>query len=145
MELLKHQVQRGSRSGFNGAALLLLDIDSFKLLNQSHGSAIGDQVLVEVARRLSDAVRESDVVGRMDGDRFGVLAVDVNRPENVEIVAEKLLASIARPISVHDAEIRLTASIGIAFYPAEPVGASELVKMAENEVSQAKASGKKPR
>jgi PleD family two-component response regulator len=58
MELLKHQVRRGSRSGYNGAALLLLDIDGFKLLNQSHGNAICDLVLVEVARRLSGAVRE---------------------------------------------------------------------------------------
>jgi diguanylate cyclase (GGDEF)-like protein len=142
MELLKHQVQRGNRSGYNGAALMLLDIDGFKLLNQSQGNEIRDLVLVEVARRLSDSLRQSDVVGRMDGDQFGVLAVDVHNPENVEIVAGKLLASIAKPISVHDAEIRLTASIGIAFHPAEPVGASDLVKMVENKVSQTKAARK---
>jgi diguanylate cyclase (GGDEF)-like protein len=142
MELLKHQVQRGNRSGYNGAALMLLDIDGFKLLNQSQGNEICDLVLVEVARRLSDSLRQSDIVGRMDGDQFGVLAVDVHNPENVEIVAGKLLASIAKPITVHDAEIRLTASIGIAFHPAEPVGASDLVKMVEHEVSQAKAARK---
>ena len=142
IELLKHQVLRGSRGGYNGAALLLLDIDGFKLLNQSHGNVICDLVLVEMARRLSDAVRESDVVGRMDGDQFGVLAVDVNSSENVEIVAGKLLAAIARPFRVHDTEIRLTASIGVAFHPTEPLGVSELIKMVEDSVSQAKAAGK---
>jgi diguanylate cyclase (GGDEF)-like protein len=142
MELLKHQVQRASRSGYNGAALLMLDIDGFKLLNQSYGNEVCDLVLVDVARRLSEAVRESDVVGRMDGDQFGVLAVDVNSSENVEIVAGKLLASIARPFVVGKAELRLTASIGIAFHPAEPLVATELVKMVEEAVSHAKAAGK---
>ena len=142
MELLKHQVQRGSRSGYNGAALLLLDIDGFKSLNQSHGNVICDMVLVEVARRLSEATRESDVVGRLDGDQFGVLAVDVNSAENVEMVAAKLLAAIARPFAVHGTDIRLTASIGIAFHPVEPLGAAELLKMSEEAVSHAKAAGK---
>lgn len=142
MELLKHQVQRGSRSGYNGAALLLLDIDGYKLLNQSHGSAVCDLVLVEVAQRLLEAVRASDVVGRMEGDQFAVLAVDVHTAENVEIVAGKLLASIARPFIVHDAELHLTASIGIAFQPAEMLGASDLVKMVQEAVAHAKAAGK---
>lgn len=142
MELLKHQVQRGSRSGYNGAALLLLDIDGFKALNQTHGNAICDLLLTEIALRLSGAVRESDVVGRMEGDQFAILAVDVHTAENVEIVAGKLLASIARPFAVHDAEIRLTASIGIAFQPAELLDATSLVKMVEDAVSHAKAAGK---
>jgi diguanylate cyclase (GGDEF)-like protein len=142
MELLKHQVHRASRSGYNSAALLLLDIDGFKLLNQTHGNDVCDLVLVEVARRLSETVRESDVVGRMDGDQFGVLAVDVNSSENVEIVAGKLLAAIARTFVAGNTEIRLTASIGIAFHPAEPRVASELVKMVEDAVSHAKAAGK---
>jgi diguanylate cyclase (GGDEF)-like protein len=142
LELLKHQVQRGSRSGYNGAALLLLDIDGFKLLNKTHGNDTCDLLLAEVGRRLSEAVRESDVVGRMDGDQFGVLAIDVNTSENVEIVAGKLLGSIARPFAAGGIEISLTASIGIAFHPAEPLGVSELVNLAEHSVSQAKAAGK---
>jgi diguanylate cyclase (GGDEF)-like protein len=142
MELLKHQVQRGSRCGYNGAALLLLDLDGFRELNQTHGSAVCDLLLVEVARRLADAVRESDVVGRMGGDQFGVLVVDVNTSENVEIVAGKLLAAMAKPFIVHSANIRITASLGIAFHPAELHGAAELVQMVEDAVSHAKAAGK---
>ena len=99
-------------------------------------------MLMEIARRLSDAVRQSDVVGRMDGDRFGVLAVDVNSSENVEIVAGKLLAAIVRPITVHETEIRVTASIGIAFHPAEALGVSELEKLVEESLSEAKGAGK---
>lgn len=142
MELLKHQVQRGSRCGYNGAALLLLDLDEFRDLNQTLGSAVCDLLLAEVARRLADAVRESDVVGRMGGDQFGVLVVDVNTSENVEIVAGKLLAAMAKPFIVHSANIRITASLGIAFYPAELHGAAELVRMVEDAVSHAKAAGK---
>ena len=142
MELLKHQVQRGSRCGYNGAALLFLDLDGFKQLNQQHGSAACDLLLAEVARRLVDSVRESDVVGRMDGDQFGVMVVDVNTSENVEIVAGKLLAAISRPIALHQVEIRLTASIGIAFHPAELHSAADLVRMVEESVSHAKAAGK---
>jgi GGDEF domain-containing protein len=71
-----------------------------------------------------------------------VLAVDVNSSENVEIVAGKLLAAIARTFVAGNTEIRLTASIGIAFHPAEPRVASELVKMVEDAVSHAKAAGK---
>ena len=142
MELLKHQVQRGSRCGYNGSALLFLDLDGFKQLNQQHGSAACDLLLAEVARRLVDAVRESDVVGRMDGDQFGVMVVDVNTSENVEIVAGKLLAAISRPIALHQAEVRLTASIGIAFHPAELHSAADLVRMVEESVSHAKAAGK---
>ena len=142
MELLKHQVQRGSRSGYNGAALLLVDIDGFKLLNQAHGNAVCDLILAEMAFRLSEAVRESDVVGRMEGDQFAVLAVDVHTAENVEVVAGKLLAAIARPFAVHDTEIRVTASIGIAFQPAELLGAEALLKLVEDAVSHAKAAGR---
>ena len=141
MELLKHQVHRGSRSGYNGAALLLLDIDGFKSLNQAHGNAACDLMLAEMALRLSEVVRESDVVGRMEGDQFAVLAVDVHSAENVEIVASKLLASISRPFIVHGTDIRLGASIGIAFKPAELLGASDLLKMVEDAVSHAKAAG----
>ena len=142
MELLKHQVQRGSRCGYNGSALLFLDLDGFRQLNEKHGSAVCDLLLAEVARRLADAVRESDVVARMDGDQFGVLVVDVNTAENVEIVAGKLLAAIARPFIVHSANIRITASLGIAFHPAEHHGAADLVKMVEDAVSHSKAAGK---
>lgn len=142
MELLKHQVQRGSRSGYNSAALLLLDIDGFQSLNRLHGNAACDMLLTEIALRLSEAVRESDVVGRMEGDQFAILAVDVHTAENVEIVAGKLLASIARPFVIHEAEIRLTASVGIAFQPAELLDATRLVTMVEEAVSHAKAAGR---
>jgi diguanylate cyclase (GGDEF)-like protein len=142
MELLKHQVQRGSRCGYNGAALLLLDLDGFRQLNQAYGNRHCDQLLAEVARRLMRAVRESDVVGRLDGDQFGILVVDVNTSENSEIVAGKLLAAIARPFMIDGMEIRITASIGICFHPAELHSATSLVDMVEEAVGKAKTAGK---
>ena len=142
MELLKHQVQRGSRCGYNGAALLLLDLDGFRQLNQAYGNRHCDQLLAEVARRLMRAVRESDVVGRLNGDQFGILVVDVNTSENAEIVAGKLLAAIARPFRVDGMEIRITASIGICFHPAELHSAAALTAMVEDAVGKAKTAGK---
>lgn len=142
MELLKHQVQRGSRCGYNGAALLLLDLDGFKQLNQKYGNAACDLLLAEVARRLKRAVRESDVVARLGGDEFGILVVDVNSSENAEIVAGKLLAAIAQSFEVHGAELQLTASIGIGFHPAELHGTTHLMHIVEDAVSQAKVAGK---
>ena len=142
MELLKHQVQRGSRCGYNGAALLLLDLDGFRQLNQAYGNRHCDQLLAEVARRLMRAVRESDVVGRLDGDQFGILVVDVNTSENAEIVAGKLLAAIARPFRINGMEIRITASIGICFHPAELHSAASLTEMVEEAVGKAKTAGK---
>nr|WP_217344135.1 diguanylate cyclase [Noviherbaspirillum sp. L7-7A]MBV0878250.1 diguanylate cyclase [Noviherbaspirillum sp. L7-7A] len=142
VELLKHQVQRGSRCGYNGAALLLLDLDGFRQLNQAYGNRHCDQLLAEVARRLMRAVRESDVVGRLNGDQFGILVVDVNTSENTEIVAGKLLAAIARPFRIDGMEIRITASIGICFHPAELHSATSLVDMVEEAVVKAKTAGK---
>lgn len=142
MELLKHQVQRGSRCGYNGAAFLLLDLDGFRQLNQAYGNRHCDQLLTEVARRLMRAVRESDVVGRLDGDQFGILVVDVNTSENTEIVAGKLLAAIARPFKIDGMEIRITASIGICFHPAELHSAAALAEMVEEAVGKAKTAGK---
>lgn len=142
MELLKHQVQRGSRCGYNGAALVLLDLDGFRQLNQAYGNRHCDQLLAEVARRLMHAVRESDVVGRLNGDQFGILLVDVNTSENAEIVAGKLLAAIARPFRINGMEIRMTASIGICFHPAELHSAAVLTDMVEVAVGTAKTAGK---
>lgn len=142
MELLKHQVQRGSRCGYNGAALLLMDLDGFRQLNQAYGNRHCDSLLAEVARRLMRAVRESDVVGRLDGDQFGILLVDVNTSENAEIVAGKLLAAIARPFGINGMEIRITASIGICFHPAELHSAAALSAMAGDAVGKAKQAGK---
>lgn len=142
MELLKHQVQRGSRCGYNGAALLLLDLDGFRQLNQAYGNRHCDQLLAGVAQRLLRAVRESDVVGRLDGDQFGILVVDVNTSENSEIVAGKLLTAIARPFRIDGMEIRMTASIGICFHPAELHSADALMSMATESVSKAKTAGK---
>jgi diguanylate cyclase (GGDEF)-like protein len=142
MELLKHQVQRGSRCGYNGAALLLLDLDGFKQLNQEYGNDDCDLMLAEVARRLTNAVRESDVVARLGGDQFGILVVDVNTSENTEIVAGKVLSAVARSFTLRGGEFRLTASIGIGFHPAELHGAADLMHMVEDAVSKAKAAGK---
>jgi diguanylate cyclase (GGDEF)-like protein len=140
-ELLKHQVQRGSRSGYNGAALLLLHVDGFDELRRSHGGDAGDAVLKEVGRRLARAVRECDVVARLDVERFGILLIDVNTQENAEIVAGKMLRSVSPTYRYGDLELRLSASIGLAFEPTELHNDEQLMQMAEDGIAKARAAG----
>ena len=105
--------------GFEGA-LLLVDIDHFKRINDGHGHAAGDQVLIEIARRLNDAVRSEDLVVRWGGEEFLILAPRA-APEQIDQMAQRVLRAIgSEPIDVGAAPLRVTASIGYARFPLPP-------------------------
>jgi len=106
-------VETARESGKSGA-LLFCDLDGFKAVNDSHGHRCGDQALMEVAQRLSDASRRGDMVARLGGDEFVVLAEDIT-PEATLELADRLRQAVAAPITVDDALIRVTLSVGIAF------------------------------
>jgi diguanylate cyclase (GGDEF)-like protein len=114
--------QSSQSAGFEGA-LLLVDIDHFKRVNDVHGHAAGDQVLVEVARRLNEAVRNDDLVVRWGGEEFLILAPRA-APEQAEQMAARVLRTLCdTPIDVGTSELRVTASIGYARFPLPPYGA----------------------
>lgn len=140
--LLQHQVRRGSRSGYNGAALFLLELEGLGDIGRLHGAEMADAARKETAHRLARAVRECDVLARLEGDRFGILLIDVNTQENVEIVAGKLLRALAPVYHDGAVELRLDAAIGAAFQPTELCSAVELMGLAENGLEQAKSAGK---
>ncbi|MCX7898282.1 MAG: EAL domain-containing protein [Rhodocyclaceae bacterium] len=98
-----------------GVALLMLDLDRFKRINDSLGHAFGDELLREAGRRLQEAVRASDTVARLGGDEFAVILTDLDRPEAATRVAEKLRAALAAPLSLAGNEIVVGASIGIVW------------------------------
>jgi diguanylate cyclase (GGDEF)-like protein len=137
--LLKHQVRRGSRSGYNGAALVLIDLDGLVDAADRDGA---DAARRDAARRLARAVRECDVVARLGKDRFGILLIDVNSQENAEIVAGKLLRALAPAYRDGKAEIQLNASMGIAFHPTELMDDAELMALAEKGITEARTAGK---
>ena len=119
-------------------ALLFLDVDGFKSINDSLGHAAGDQVLQSIAGRLTACVRDSDTVSRYGGDEFVVLLSEVACGENAAFTAEQLRAAIAMPHRVGDQDLQVTASVGIAVYPADGTDAVTLLRKADLELLRAK-------
>ncbi|HRH90125.1 MAG TPA: GGDEF domain-containing protein, partial [Rubrivivax sp.] len=135
----------GAGDGFDGA-LLLIDIDHFKHVNDGHGHAAGDIVLCEVARRLNEAVRGDDLVVRWGGEEFLVLALQVP-PDQVETLAERVLRHIGeRPVVVQGEPVRVTVSIGYARFPLPPhtlpVAWEQAINLADMALYTAKNQGR---
>ncbi len=123
-------------------ALLSIDIDRFKLINDSLGHEQGDAVLKEVARRLKVGMRDSDTVTRESGDEFIVLLTDLEKPEAAKAIADKLSRDIAKPFTLGSQELHITVSIGISLFPADATDAQQLLKNAESAMYTAKESGR---
>ncbi len=123
-------------------ALLFLDLDRFKMINDTLGHAFGDQLLVAVANRLKDCVRAEDTVARLGGDEFTLLMTDINRLEDVTTMAEKILAAVVRPLKIGKKEIVVTTSIGISLFPEDADCTEDLTKAADVAMYRAKARGR---
>jgi diguanylate cyclase (GGDEF)-like protein/PAS domain S-box-containing protein len=123
-------------------AVLFLDLDNFKHINDSLGHATGDKLLQSVARRLTGCVRSSDTVSRQGGDEFVILLEDGKYGEDAALTANKLLAVLALPHSIDERELHITTSIGISTYPADGQNAEVLIKNADTAMYHAKEKGR---
>ena len=123
-------------------ALLFLDLNGFKQVNDSLGHAFGDEVLRFAARRLAESIREADTVCRYGGDEFLVLLTDMEDATDAELVAGKILAALDTPGRVADRELRLSASIGISVYPEHGTGIDALIEHADAAMYRAKRRGR---
>ena len=123
-------------------ALFYLDIDHFKQINDSHGHAVGDMVLVELAKRVRNVVRSSDLVARLAGDEFTVLLDEVNSPRDVELVAKKILQALEAPFVVGNQAIAVSATIGVGLADAPGVTAQSIGEVADGALYEAKAMGR---
>jgi diguanylate cyclase (GGDEF)-like protein/PAS domain S-box-containing protein len=123
-------------------AVMFLDLDRFKIINDSLGHTIGDELLQEVARRIKSCVRDSDVVARLGGDEFTLLLDALDNSENAAKVADKLLATLAMPFMLGGHELIVSASIGISCYPQDGADTAVLLKNADTAMYQAKAKGR---
>lgn len=123
-------------------ALLFLDLDQFKRINDTLGHDIGDALLKEIARRLDHNVRENDTVSRIGGDEFTILLTDVNNTKDVRIVAEKILTSLSRPFMLNGQDIISTVSIGITITPEDSIDPNTLMKNADLAMYRAKELGR---
>ena len=136
---LEHAVRRARRNSTQLAALYL-DLDGFKQVNDTYGHETGDRLLIEVAARLRHTLRASDQVARFGGDEFVVVLEDMPGPPEVELVAGKLIAEIARPYGIlpDGGACRVTASVGVSLFPADADSPRELLQHADAAMYRAK-------
>ncbi|MES2075667.1 MAG: EAL domain-containing protein [Pseudomonadota bacterium] len=123
-------------------AVMFIDLDRFKNINDSLGHDAGDQVIVEVGRRLARNIREGDTVARVGGDEFVVLLSDVARDDEVAALAAKMLAALSLPITVHGQELAPVGSIGISLYPRDGADSRDLLRNADAAMYRAKELGR---
>jgi diguanylate cyclase (GGDEF)-like protein len=141
MDRLSHGLTRAQRR-HEHLAVLFLDLDRFKIVNDTLGHAVGDQLLVEVSRRLTSALRPGDTVARLGGDEFGILLEDVADAETAEAVAVRVEESLGKPYPFEGREVFVTASIGIALSSAKLGLPEEILRDADLAMYHAKAKGK---
>lgn len=146
VERLEHELRRAERHGYFGA-VLFIDLDQFKTINDSLGHPVGDKVLQEVATRLVKTVREEDLVARLSGDEFVVVLTVLD--QDIEIAAlrageisEKIRSVISLPILCDDMELRVTCSVGVVVYPEKNNTVHELLRYADTAMYQVKEKGR---
>ena len=122
--------------------LLLIDLDDFKIINDSYGHAAGDQALKEVARRLKGCLRAADTLARLGGDEFTVLLTHLAQPGDARLVAQKLLEVLQQPFELNGADVSLAGSVGMASLPDDATDAATLLRYADIAMYHAKESGR---
>jgi len=124
-------------------AVLFLDLDGFKHINDSLGHPVGDKLLQSIAKRLVDCIRGSDSVSRQGGDEFVILLLDLEHAEDAAVTARRMLEAVALPHSVDQHDLHVTASIGVSVYPDDGLDADTLIKNADTAMYQAKENGRR--
>jgi diguanylate cyclase (GGDEF)-like protein/PAS domain S-box-containing protein len=140
LERLENALHRARRHG-DAHALLYLDLDGFKQVNDSLGHPVGDLLLQQAAQRLKACVRDTDTVGRMGGDEFVVLLHDIRSPADATTVAAKILAAFAEPFALEDRLLQVSGSIGVVTCPEHGHDGGRLVQQADRAMYAAKKSG----
>jgi diguanylate cyclase (GGDEF)-like protein/PAS domain S-box-containing protein len=140
-ERLEHEIKHSARTGLP-LGLLFIDLDGFKEVNDRLGHAAGDQMLQEVAQRVSACVRDTDTVARLGGDEFTVILTDVTRPPYIETLARKILGELRRPFSLAAGEAAISGSIGITVYPRDALYPDELLRNADEAMYACKNAGR---
>jgi len=137
---LEHAIARASR-GASSVAVLFLDLDGFKRINDMHGHAVGDLLLQAVSHRMQETVRVGDTVARLGGDEFVVLLEDIDELEAAQQVAHRLTSGLSRPFIMDEMVYSISVSIGISFRPTGQSRTGDLLREADRAMYTAKAAG----
>ncbi len=138
---LTHSLSRARRSG-KPLAVMFVDLDHFKSINDTLGHEAGDELLLEMSRRLRANIRDDDTVARLGGDEFTIILAELRHPEDAVNVAEKLIQAIEQPLTIAGNSIEVSASIGIALFPDDGADAESLLRNADSAMYRAKESGR---
>ncbi|OWW18946.1 EAL domain-containing protein [Noviherbaspirillum denitrificans] len=122
--------------------VMLVDLDRFKTINDSLGHEVGDRIIVEIARRLSDCVRAGDTIARLSGDEFVLIRPDVTREDEIATLAQQILDAMSRPMTIQGHELYPSASIGVSMYPRDGLDGPTLLKNADTAMYRAKDAGR---
>ena len=138
-----HHAMTQSRRRAQPLAVVYLDLDGFKAVNDTHGHDIGDQLLIALSDRMRQTLREGDTLARIGGDEFVAILVDLTNLAASEVMISRLLAAAAEPVHLGDFILHVSASLGVTFYPqAEEIDADLLLRQADQAMYQAKLAGK---
>jgi len=131
-----------SKRHTNEFALLFIDLDQFKKINDSLGHHIGDEVLIEAAKRLQNCIREEDTIARLGGDEFTIILKDITSIQDISKVAQSIVDSMRKPIKIKTHALYISSSIGISLYPKDAHNSNELIKYADTAMYKAKDEGR---
>lgn len=138
---LEHAIENATRRQ-TSVAVLFVDLDNFKKINDTKGHEAGDQVLREIAHRLLSSVRSVDTVARLGGDEFAMVIEEIKLPEAASLIADKILPALGRPVMLRHEAVPVGGSIGVAIYPDAGQTADELLRAADSAMYEAKAAGR---
>jgi diguanylate cyclase len=141
IDRLGREIAHAERDG-HVFAVLVVDLDRFKVINDTLGHGPGDQLLIEIARRLSSAIRSADTVARTGGDEFLLLLTDIRKAPDAAVIAAKIISELDKAVSISGTEVHTSASIGISVYPADGSDSDILVAHADEAMYFAKQAGR---